>query len=920
MPPALLPLLIATTFLPEFFSPAAITGSRFSTAFCPSSTGEAFFPVILVDVSALSTNLTFTGFLVNLRACLFTSIQGPQDEIVEESSIPNPERIADVNVSRLRRRLDEKSQSIWRTTRERINTQASIFTCPSFLTGDLREMVCKPDVVSIGPYYHENDQSLDFESVKWYYLNKHLSSARFDRKSTLNSYIESMKISIASQAKIYYQVMPIMSYDDFIEMMVVDGCFVVEVLKLLGCPNCQDETGTVGDPILEKPWVIPVLITDILKLENQIPFFILNKLWDEQKAKDSILVASLRVFNWLFEVPWHEGSRVKDAVTNYEPKNMLDLFHHCMHPSPQFSHVVEFKKNLFCMGKDELYWNRSIRCAKNLRASGDVAYLGSKGIITSLSKGDEFIVGFFNKLGDMIGDDVRNNYLHDQIKELETYCCSYWATMRREYFNSPWTIISFLYALVMLLLGDYWLAYETSEERAPLFNPSTFISVYAIIAAISLVFDIFRAFSISILELKTAQIFFTQIINCILHAPMSFFDTTPSGRILSRASVDKTSVDFFKLSTCADQGGCLRSDKGPLKISEILKVEFEKAFAIKFPACTIAAKRHIDSSTTILDVQGVGLKNFTKCARDLITRMQKVDGDNYPETLCQMFIMNAGLGFRLLWNTVKTFLDPKTTSKIHLPEFLGDTCADQGGCLRYKGPWKNPEILKVLKGSDTSTCESESEAEDIASPKAMKSDSHLRLTSVHENLVSKAPSFVSRMAPKLLWIIFLYLLNCGFYAKVVGKTSYAGSLPGYDEYVPMVDKAVDASWKNQASLQRSYTSKGTPPLPDTEKTPEGIRAQIWVALTVFFLTLFTVFRSITCRVTKRLPAVSSEDNKSTSVPTLDSTNKEDCDHPSPAPVKTQADLPPSMLKRLCELEEKVETHQSKPSAMPSEKE
>ncbi|XP_021775375.1 ABC transporter C family member 14-like [Chenopodium quinoa] len=94
-----------------------------------------------------------------------------------------------------------------------------------------------------------------------------------------------------------------------------------------------------------------------------------------------------------------------------------------------------------------------------------------------------------------------------------------------------------------IMAADYWLAYETSGERASSFNPSFFISIYSIIAAIAIILVFFRSFFIMFFGLKTAQIFFTRIIHNILHAPMSFFDATPSGRILSRVSNDQTNVD-----------------------------------------------------------------------------------------------------------------------------------------------------------------------------------------------------------------------------------------------------------------------------------------------------------------------------------------------------------------------------------------
>jgi predicted transcriptional regulator len=83
--------------------------------------------------------------------------------------------------------------------------------------------------------------------------------------------------------------------------------------------------------------------------------------------------------------------------------------------------------------------------------------------------------------------------------------------------------------------------------------------------------------------------------------------------------------------------------------------------------------------------------------------------------------------------------------------------------------------------------------------------------------------------------------------------------------------------------------------------------------------MFTLFRSLAYRVTKKLPVVSSKNYQSSLELTLDTTNTEDYCSSSPTSASTETRVFSSMMKRLGELEEKVNTLKSKPSELPRQK-
>lgn len=91
-------------------------------------------------------------------------------------------------------------------------------------------------------------------------------------------------------------------------------------------------------------------------------------------------------------------------------------------------------------------------------------------------------------------------------------------------------------------------------------------------------------------------------------------------------------------------------------------------------------------------------------------------------------------------------------------------------------------------------------------------------------------------------------------------------------------------------------------------------------LVAFFMTIFALFNLAMSRVTKKLPDAPSEDAKNGQEFSFDASTKEEFRPPSPTPSFKEAELLNSVLKRLGELEDKVDTLNAKPTKMPYEKE
>nr|XP_043622262.1 UPF0481 protein At3g47200-like [Erigeron canadensis] len=153
--------------------------------------------------------------------------------------------------------------------KNRVEKRPSICMVPSVLR-NLSKKSFIPRVVSIGPLHKENENLQEFEWLKDSYLHDLLSHSS-DKTSTLEKCLEKVNKKM-EEIKSCYDTRMIKKYKDtdLANMMVLDGSFILEF-----CFKQDNKKPSFLSKIQ-----ITCIAIDLMLLENQIPFSVLQTIFD----------------------------------------------------------------------------------------------------------------------------------------------------------------------------------------------------------------------------------------------------------------------------------------------------------------------------------------------------------------------------------------------------------------------------------------------------------------------------------------------------------------------------------------------------------------------------------------------------------------------------------------------------------------
>ncbi|KAK2644523.1 hypothetical protein Ddye_019718 [Dipteronia dyeriana] len=188
-----------------------------------------------------------------------------------------------------------------------------------------------PNKVSIGPFHRDNEALKAMEDQKWRYLYALLNRKPNQLETNLNTCVEALK-ELESRARLFYkpeQYHLRMSSDEFVKMMLVDGGFIVELFLKSALKGLKRR----NDPIFSTPGMLYRVRCDLIMIENQIPFFILQELFRivliPKQCNHSITDLAFNFFKTM--IPGDH--LLHKEKFSQESNHLLDLARHCYLPT-----------------------------------------------------------------------------------------------------------------------------------------------------------------------------------------------------------------------------------------------------------------------------------------------------------------------------------------------------------------------------------------------------------------------------------------------------------------------------------------------------------------------------------------------------------------------------------------------------------
>ncbi|XP_078161194.1 UPF0481 protein At3g47200-like [Carex rostrata] len=462
------------------------------------------------------------------------------EEIQLEASLSKSSPLSEApTVVDLEASLQRELDTLWDYENEAENF--TIFRTPHNIS-QTKKNLFEPSVISIGPFHHGQKHLRAMEEQKMRFLRDFLS--RRDHIS-LDRCIFEMKSLEMRTRRCYNEMFDDLDSNAFVKMMLLDGFFVIDYFsKWYGGRNMNE----VG-------WNSNFIDRDLLLQENQIPFFIVDKLFeligvnqDDRMIYVKYIAYKLLPNRSIIQDPRTETpyTRITNSLAGFpdppaEIHHLVHLYYHYLVPNPgtpvvlstkPFDHTTKFQtsciafslsvalpnstRNISSMvipsatelkqkglkftrksnpkhmldisfeygvlkiptleitddtkpifsnliafeqckyGKENNPFTSFVYLLDNLvNTPNDVTILQECGIIENWLGSEEELTHFINQVteGAGIGDD---HYLAELFTEVNKYVESSWhrhrAKLIRDYFSSPWAIISLIAALILLVL------------------------------------------------------------------------------------------------------------------------------------------------------------------------------------------------------------------------------------------------------------------------------------------------------------------------------------------------------------------------------------------------------------------------------------------------------------------------------------